>query len=78
MLSAMANARLICEEKTGLLLEYQRTTGTYAAAVSELVRQMGVVQKTEYDRLNQIAEQARHVSADARDRLERHIAQHDC
>src|SRR5581483_1205842 len=68
----------ICEEKAQLMREYQRTTELYAAAVNNLAKKMGVLLKAEYDRLNAATETARHASADARDRLQRHIAQHGC
>lgn len=67
-----------CEEKKRLMQEYQRTTEIYSAAVNDLAKKMGVVLKPEYERLSAATEKARHTSADARDRLERHIAQHGC
>ena len=77
MLRAVPSARA-CEEKTRLLLEYQTTTELYSKAVAELAAKMGVVPRSEYDKLNEAAEKARHISADARDHLERHIANHHC
>jgi hypothetical protein len=67
-----------CEEKTYLLNEYQRATEAYSAELRELTEKIGIVGKAEYDRLNEATEKARHISADARDRLQRHIAQHGC
>ena len=67
-----------CSEKTHLLVEYQKATEIYAQAVAELSRQIGIVPKDEYRRLSWFAEQKRHDSVDARDRLERHVAQHGC
>jgi hypothetical protein len=67
-----------CEEKMRLLVAYQRATDAYSKAVTELVTKMGVTPKAEYDALNSAAEQARYGSMDARDRLERHTADHGC
>ena len=68
----------LCEEKTRLLLEYQSAAEAYAKAVAELVAKMGVTSKVAYEELNRAAEQARYASMDARDRLERHTAEHGC
>jgi hypothetical protein len=67
-----------CEKKTTLLQEYQRTTKVYSNAVADLAKNIGVVSKLEYERLHQITEEARHESFAARDRLDRHIAEHHC
>ena len=61
-----------------MLLEYQRTTEVYSAAVAALAKNIGVVSKAEYEQLHRVVEEARHVSAAARERLERHIAEHNC
>ena len=67
-----------CEEKTRLLIAYQATREKYSTAVSELAKKMGTTPKLEYDNLHRLAEQARYESLDARDRLERHTAEHGC
>jgi len=67
-----------CEEKTRLLLEYQRTTEVYSTAVGDVAKNIGVVSKSEYERLHQAAEEARHESFAARERLDRHVAEHHC
>jgi hypothetical protein len=66
------------EEKNRLMQEYQRTTEIYSAAVKSLAKKMGVIPKSEYVAMSASTEQARYNSMDARDRLERHIAQHGC
>jgi hypothetical protein len=65
-------------QKERLLLEYQTTTKLYSKAIAELPRKMGIVPRSEYGKLNDAAEKARHISADARDRLERRTASHHC
>ena len=67
-----------CEERTHLLIAYQIATEKYSTAVSVLAKKMGTTAKPEYDKLNRAAEQARYESLDARDRLERHRAEHGC
>jgi len=67
-----------CPEKNRLLNEVQKATEAYSATLRELVERIGVVGRAEYDRLNKAAEEARRLSSEARDRLERHIAQHGC
>jgi hypothetical protein len=77
MLSVVPSARP-CEEKARILLDYQTATELYSSAVAELVSKMGVVPRTEYDKLLEAAEKARQLSADARDSLDRHVANHHC
>ena len=67
-----------CEEKTRLLLEYQKATEMYSQKVAELAKNIGIIAQAEYKWLTKVSEACRHESADARDRLERHIAQHGC
>jgi ABC-type transporter Mla subunit MlaD len=67
-----------CEDKLRLLMAYQAATEAYSKAVSELATKIGVTRKAEYDKVNRAAEQARYASMDARDRLERHTAEHGC
>jgi len=67
-----------CEEKTTMLLEYQRTTEVYSRALAELVQKIGVVSKAEYERLHQVTEEARHESTAKRERLDQHITEHHC
>ena len=59
-------------------ISYQTSTEAYSKAVSELVSKIGVTAKAEYEALNRAAEQARYVSMDPRDRLERHTAERGC
>jgi len=70
---------LICEEKTRLMQEYQRTTALYSAAVNRMARKMALPENANYfDGLMVASRRARHASMDARELLERHIAQHGC
>lgn len=68
----------VCDDKSRLIQEYQRTAEFYCAAVNNLAKKIGIVQKAEYERLSAATEKARYLSADAHDRLEHHIAKHGC
>lgn len=70
------SSRVACEEKTNLLIAYQRATEVYSQAVAELAQKIGVTPK--HDALNRAAEQARYASLDAHDRLDRHTREHGC
>jgi len=67
-----------CAEKDRLLLEYRQAADQYAAAVAELIRRIGISSLDDYQKLHQAAESARIRSNEARDRLARQIAEHDC
>jgi hypothetical protein len=69
-------AEIRCDEKLRLLVEYQKTTAAYSAAVSKLV--VRNIPQRQYDRLSANADKARHASVEARENLERHIADHYC
>jgi hypothetical protein len=72
-------SEIICEEKTRLVQEYQRTTALYSAAVNRMTRKMAWSLKAGYfDGLMVASRKARHASIEAREELERHIAQHGC
>jgi hypothetical protein len=68
----------ICEEKMRLMEEYQHTTARYSAAVNRLAKRMGVVRSEYFDELIAVTYKARQASIEAREQLERHIAQHGC
>jgi hypothetical protein len=74
----MSSLPQTCHEKTRLLNEYRRATDLYSAAVRELSRKIGIVERSAYMSLNDDAENGRRLSGDARDQLERHVAQHGC
>jgi hypothetical protein len=67
-----------CETKTKLLGAHQNATEFYAKAVSELARKIGVVSRTQYEKLSLAAERARKLSFEARELFEGHIAEHGC
>jgi hypothetical protein len=64
-----------CEVKTALRSAFQSASEHYSRAVMELSKSIGTVH---YKTLHRVAEQARRLSIEARDRLERHIAEHGC
>jgi len=67
-----------CEEKTRLAAEYEAATGTFAAAVTELRRRIGISAEEEYRRMDRAANEARVKSEQARLALEQHVAAHRC
>jgi hypothetical protein len=68
----------LCHEKHQLTEEYNIATAAYSQSVSELFASIGVIPKAQYQQLRTATEEARLASADARDQLERHIADHGC
>jgi uncharacterized membrane protein len=73
-----------CDEKTKLRSAFQSASESYSRAVVKLSRSIGAASDAaaashvNYDKLHRAAEQARRLSIEARDRLERHIAEHGC
>ena len=67
-----------CEEKDRLLREYTTATADYSRAVQVLQRRLGVLSKSEYERLREFSETARIRSESARQLLDRHVTQHGC
>ena|ERR1041385_419110 len=67
-----------CTKKVQLLQEYQKATEVYSLAVTDLVKKIGIVAKVEYERLTDLSEICRDRSSHARDRLNRHVAEHGC
>jgi hypothetical protein len=65
-----------CDEKLRLLVEYQGVTQAYSAAIAKMV--VKGISQAEYRHFRALTEKARHSSMAARDRLERHIAEHGC
>ncbi len=69
---------MACEEKARLVSEYEAATTRFAGSVTELQRKMGTSPKSEYDRLQRAADEARVKSEQARLALEQHVAAHRC
>jgi len=67
---------LRCDEKLALLAEYQRLTQLYSAAIGGMVPHR--ISPGDYQDLSAAAEKARQSAAQARERLNRHIAKHGC
>ena len=63
-----------CKEKTDLLAAYQRAIDTYTAAVVELVSLCD--HQLDHKKFRLIAELADGASSNAKERLERHVAEH--
>ena len=68
----------ICEEKRRLLETYQNATQAYADEVEKLRRQMGTMNKPEYDALYRITEERRLGGTGAREELNAHVTLHGC
>jgi hypothetical protein len=69
---------IVCEEKIGLVSEYEAAAKRYSDAVTELQRKMGTSAKSEYERLSRAADEARVRSEHARLAVEQHTAEHNC
>jgi hypothetical protein len=69
---------VICEEKARLVREFKEATVAFSEAVKELRRRMGTSPKEEYERLQQIANEARLKSEQAKFSLEQHIDTDGC
>jgi len=67
-----------CEVKDRLLREYTTATADYSRAVQVLQRRLGVLSKTEYERLREFSETARTKSESARLALDAHVRNHGC
>lgn len=67
-----------CPTKTTLLAAWQKATEIYSQVVAELSRNIGVVSKSEYDRLAKAAETARNHALEAKTALDAHTAEHGC
>jgi hypothetical protein len=67
-----------CDEKTSLRNAFQYASESYSRAVVKLSKSIGTASDVNYSKLHQATQQARRLSIEARDRLERHIAEHHC
>ena len=69
---------MVCPEKGRLGAEYEAAANGFAAAVTDLSRNMGVSAKAEYERLQRVADEARIKSEQGRLTLEQHVTAHCC
>jgi hypothetical protein len=69
---------IICEEKKRLLETYQKATQAYADGVENLRREMGTIDKPEYDALYRLTEELRVGAIAAREGLNAHVRLHGC
>jgi hypothetical protein len=67
---------ITCEEKLRLFVEYQRLAAEYSAFVAKLA--LRFLSESEQEWLRAAAETARAASLQARERLQSHIAEHNC
>jgi hypothetical protein len=72
----LADTPMTCEEKLRLLVDYQRLTVEHSRSIGNMaVRGMTT---GDYERMASQTEKARFAVAEARNRLNRHIAEHGC
>ena len=74
----MGERKESCPTRTALLAAWQSAAEAYSKAVAELSGQIGVISKADYERLKQVAEDARYQSQEAQANLEAHIHEHGC
>jgi hypothetical protein len=67
-----------CEEKTALLLAYQKAAEAYTQAVEELGHAVGAVLHAEYAVIQRKVTRARELLQQAHNRLEDHERLHGC
>ncbi len=67
-----------CEDKKRLLLAYYTTTRFYSQAMDQLQRIRPTADKTAYNDLLRLSEDARNECDAARNELEEHILKHGC
>ena len=67
-----------CSEKARLLQDYQTAAEDYSRAVRALSERSGVMSKAAYIEIRDYSETARAKAEDARNAMDRHIAEHGC
>jgi hypothetical protein len=65
-----------CEEKIALIVEYQNITQAYFLALGYMAEYS--LSNVASERVSAAVEEARQASASARERLDHHVAEHDC
>jgi hypothetical protein len=70
--------KVSCPTKTLLLAEWQKAFRVYSEAVAELARQIGMMAKADYERVEHVVKTARKNSRKVKADLEAHIAEHGC
>ena len=74
----MSPVKESCPTKAQLLLDWQKATEAYSKTVADLSRKIGVVSKSEYEKLARSAEKARKQSLEAKAKLDAHTRLHGC
>lgn len=67
-----------CATKIAFLLDYSAAANAYSDAVLRLHNRAGSVQRSEYDELFNITEEARGRTESVRLAMEQHISSHGC
>ena len=67
-----------CPEKIRLVEKYREAQKAYALKVGELLAQIGKIDESQYDALNDAVNRARAVASDARAQLKHHTVDHQC
>ena len=69
---------MVCEKKRRLLESYQQAAQEHSDAVTELNGKIGRSSKADYDALYRKTEALRMDMAEAKESLDRHVAEHHC
>ncbi len=69
---------VLCLTKRDLVSAYQLATQKYSDAVASLDKNIGTCAKDRYDAFYLLAEEARQLAHTARERLDKHVADHAC
>jgi len=67
-----------CEEKAHLMRQYVLATSDYSHSLKVLQDRMGVMSKSEYEKVRSFTEEARRKSEATRMALDKHAAEHGC
>jgi uncharacterized small protein (DUF1192 family) len=74
----MDNPKASCPTKKTLVAAWRNAAEIYSRAVAELSQKIGIVPKSEYERLVEAAEKARKHALEAQANLEAHTNDHGC
>jgi len=67
-----------CPEKIRLVEKYREAQRAYALMVGDLFGQIGKIDHSKYDELNDAVNRAREVASEVRKQLKHHTQEHQC
>ena len=68
----------ICDERRRLFIAYQEAAASYSEVIRKLANAVGAIARREFDFVNRKVIAARKLCIEARDRLDKHIREHQC